>query len=68
VGTAEILLDDSLRLARRLREAGVEVDLDVWPEGIHIMPFYASKVPEAAAALAELTRFLARRLSSGQNL
>jgi acetyl esterase/lipase len=29
-GTAEVLLDDSLRLARRLRDSGGVVHLDVW--------------------------------------
>lgn len=62
VGTAEILLDDSLRLARALRRAGVDVDLDVWPEGIHILPFFAARVPEAAEALDTATAFLRRHL------
>jgi acetyl esterase/lipase len=52
VGTSEILLDDSLRLARRLRDAGVRVDLDVWPGMIHIMPYFAARIPESRAALA----------------
>lgn len=62
VGTAEILLDDSLRLARALRRAGVDVDLDVWPEGIHILPFFAARVPEAAEALDTAAAFLRRHL------
>jgi epsilon-lactone hydrolase len=65
VGTAEILLDDSLRLARELRRAGVAVDLDVWPEGIHILPFFAARVPEAAEALDNAAAFLRRHLSTG---
>lgn len=54
VGTAEVLLDDSLRLARELRDAGVVVDLDVWPDMIHILPFFASRIPEAADAMVAL--------------
>jgi monoterpene epsilon-lactone hydrolase len=55
VGTAEILLDDSLRIARKLRDSGVPVDLDVWPDMIHILPFFASKLPEAQNAMVALT-------------
>jgi monoterpene epsilon-lactone hydrolase len=64
VGTAEVLLDDSLRLARELRDAGVAVDLDVWPDMFHIMPFFASRIPEAKDALISLTRAI-RRMSDG---
>jgi epsilon-lactone hydrolase len=62
VGTAEVLLDDSLRFARRLRDAGVPVDLDVWPGMIHILPFFASRVPEARAALATVTSWIRARV------
>jgi epsilon-lactone hydrolase len=67
VGTAEILLDDSLRLARRLREAGVAVDLDVWPEGIHVLALFASTVPEAASAVAAVGDFLAKQFGTRQD-
>jgi len=62
VGTAECLLDDSLRLARRARDAGNDVELDVWPDMFHIMPFFASRVPEAALALEHITEFIRRRI------
>jgi epsilon-lactone hydrolase len=60
-GTAECLLDDALRVARRLRDAGVPAELDVWPDMIHILPFFASRVPEAAAALAAVVSFVRAR-------
>lgn len=63
-GTAEVLLDDSLRLARRLRDSGGEVDLDVWPEMIHIFPFFASRIPESQRALSYATAFVARVLGT----
>ena len=58
VGTAEVLLDDSLRLARGIRAAGGRVDLDVWPDMVHILPFFAAKVPEAREALDGAVAFL----------
>jgi len=36
VGASEVLLDDSLRLARMAGAADVSVRLDIWPEMIHI--------------------------------
>lgn len=32
VGTAELLLDDSVELAKRAKEAGVDVTLDIWDD------------------------------------
>ncbi|KXX59544.1 alpha/beta hydrolase [Rhodococcus sp. LB1] len=62
VGTSECLLDDSLRLARKLRDAGSLVDLDVWPEMIHIFSFFASRIPESRRALDYVTSFIAEHL------
>ncbi|BBG02620.1 MULTISPECIES: alpha/beta hydrolase [Pseudonocardia] len=61
VGTTECLLDDALRAARRLRDAGVDTDLDVWPDMLHIMPFFASRVPEGDAALQAVVNFVRSR-------
>lgn len=65
VGTAECLLDDALRVARRLRDAGVDTDLDVWPDMLHIMPFFASRVPEADRALQAVVDFVRSRTDGG---
>jgi epsilon-lactone hydrolase len=40
VGAAETLLDDSIALARKAGAADVFVDLQVWPEMIHIWHIY----------------------------
>lgn len=62
VGTSELLLDDSIRLVRKVRDAGGEADLDVWPRMIHIFPFFASQIPESRRGLDYLAGFLRRRL------
>ena len=36
VGTAEVLLDDSLRLAEKAKESGVDVTLEVWDDMPHV--------------------------------
>lgn len=60
VGSDEVLLDDSTVLAERLREVGVVVELQVWPEMIHVFQaFPPDLVPEAAEAVTALGAFLA---------
>ena len=61
VGTAEILLDDSTRIAARARDAGVEVDLQVWNEMIHIWPYFADKIPEGRAAIELMGNYIRER-------
>lgn len=58
VGSDEVLLDDSLVLARRLRETGSPVDLDVWPHGAHVLPFFHGQTPEGQLALESIARYL----------
>ena len=54
VGTDEILLSDSTRLAEKAHAAGVDVQIKIWPGMWHIFPFFAPFVPEAAQAVAEI--------------
>ncbi len=58
VGTAEVLLDDSLRLADRAKEAGVEVALEVWDDMPHVWQAFASFLPEARQALDNCGLFI----------
>ena len=58
VGTAEALLDDSTRLAERARAAGVEVDLRIWDDMIHVWHMFAPMVPESNQALEQLGAFV----------
>ena len=61
VGTAEVLLDDSLVFAEAARAAGVTVDLDVEEGLIHVWPFLDG-VPEAAAAMERIGAWTRRIL------
>ncbi|MGI5500503.1 alpha/beta hydrolase fold domain-containing protein [Lentzea sp. CA-135723] len=49
VGELDPLLDDSILFAARLRLAGAEADLDVWPEGAHAFTNMATPLSELAA-------------------
>lgn len=58
VGDAEVLLDDSTRLAGVAREAGVEVRMDVWDDMIHVWHVFAPILPEARQAIAQAGEFI----------
>lgn len=58
VGTAECLLDDSLRLEKSLQAAGGEVELTVADDMIHVWPVFCSFLPEAQAAVEQMAAFV----------
>ena len=60
VGTEDILLDDARRLALRACEAGVSVELEVWPNMIHGWQTFGRRLPEARQARARIARFTAK--------
>jgi epsilon-lactone hydrolase len=61
VGGREVLHDDATRLAERARAAGVETELLVEDEMIHVWHFFAGMVPEADEALARVAAFIRAR-------
>lgn len=62
VGSAEVLLDDSTRLAEKATQAGVEVTLDVWEDMIHVWQYYAERIPEGRDAIAQIAKFIQHRV------
>lgn len=58
VGDAEVLLDDSVRLAERARAAGVDATLEVFPSLFHVFQAFAGALPEGRAAIAAIATFL----------
>jgi epsilon-lactone hydrolase len=63
VGNAEVLLDDSNRLAAKAQAAGVKVTLDVWPDMVHVWQMFAPLLPEAQKAIDKAGKFIAERTS-----
>jgi len=61
VGSAEVLLDDAVRLAARAAEADVEVHLEVWPKMPHVWHAFAFQLSEGRDAIAAAGAFLAAR-------
>ena len=62
VGTAEILLDDAIAVARAAGLAGVEARLAIWADMIHVWHAFAFMLPEGRAAIEEAGEFLRRHL------
>ncbi|MEV4325102.1 alpha/beta hydrolase [Microbispora rosea] len=62
VGTNELLLDDSTRLAARARAAGVDVILDVTAGVPHVFQSFAGVLDEADEALDRAAVFLGQRV------
>jgi monoterpene epsilon-lactone hydrolase len=55
-GSRDLLLSQCLRLAARLRAAGVECDLRVWDGLWHVFEFYP--IAEAQLSIAEIAAFI----------
>jgi monoterpene epsilon-lactone hydrolase len=53
VGAAETLLDDAVQLARLAGAADVRVDLQVWPEMIHVWHLFHPELAAGRRAIAE---------------
>lgn len=62
VGDDEILLDDATRLAAAAEQAGVRVNLEIWPHLWHVWHLYAGVVPEADEAMRVIADFIDQHL------
>ena len=62
VGTNELLLDDSVRLAERAREADVDVILDITAGVPHVFQAFAGRLDESDQALDRAALFLTQHL------
>ena len=58
VGDDEILLSDSTRIATLLREAGVEVELTVYPELWHVFQLFIGAMPESKASVDAIGAYI----------
>jgi epsilon-lactone hydrolase len=60
VGSAETLLDDSVRLAGAAGAASVAVTLEIWPDMIHAWPLWNAKLEAGRQSLARAGAFMRR--------
>jgi monoterpene epsilon-lactone hydrolase len=64
VGSDEILLDDSVRMAERMRAAGCRVELEIAKGMPHAWQLWARIMPEARAAIARIGAFVHSNVQS----
>ncbi len=65
VGSAETLLDDSVRLAGALGAADDVVTLEVWPDMIHAFPLFHEQVAAARRAIERAGQFIRSAQGAG---
>ena len=61
-GTRDLLLSNTVRVHRKLREAGVEAQLEVFEGESHAQYQFDDRVPETKEAFGEITAFFDRHL------
>jgi acetyl esterase/lipase len=62
VGGFEVIMDDALRGAERMKAAGVDCKVEVFPEMQHVFQFMAGRAPEADDAIRKLAAWARPRL------
>jgi epsilon-lactone hydrolase len=62
VGSDEVLRDDAVRMAERMRAAGCRVELEIWPRMPHVWHLFAPVMPEAHRAIARIGEFVAEAM------
>jgi epsilon-lactone hydrolase len=62
VGGDDVLHDDAVRMAEKMRAAGCEVALEVWPRMWHVWTMLARVMPEAREAVARIGAFVEPKL------
>lgn len=58
----EMLRDDSVRMAARMKDAGVDATLEVWPKVFHVWQVAADILPEGRNAIDNIAAFLNKQL------
>ena len=64
VGGDEILLDDAVRMAQKMRAAGSNVELQVWPHMPHVWQLFARFLPEGRRAIEQIGAFVRSAIAS----
>ena len=63
-GADELLMDDAVRIAEKMKNSRVDVTIEVFPEMQHVFQFGAGTLPEADDAVARLGEFARKHLGS----
>ena len=60
---AEMLRDDSVYMADKMKHAGVDVTLEIWPKVFHVWQIMADILPEGRRAMEKIITFARIRLA-----
>ena len=63
VGDDEVLLSDSMRLAQKAKDEGIEVSFEVWKGMWHVFQGFAMMMPEAKRAVENLDKFIKKNFN-----
>jgi monoterpene epsilon-lactone hydrolase len=63
VGSIEAVLDDSLRLARKVALVNGSLTLEVWPEVPHVWHLFSGMLSEGPAAIARIGAFIREQVA-----
>jgi epsilon-lactone hydrolase len=63
-GMSELLRDEATRTAHKAHQAGVDVEVELWPETPHVFQL-APFLPEATQALDQIAKFICARTGWG---
>jgi acetyl esterase/lipase len=66
-GSDETLRDDSTQLAERAHDAGVPVELTLWPAVPHVWQLFHRFVPEGRQSLAAASQFLNKAIADANS-
>lgn len=66
VGSAEVLLDDSITLAKKAGAADVDVKLEIWPHMPHVWHIFSGFLSEGREAIGAATTWLNEKVGRAQ--
>jgi epsilon-lactone hydrolase len=66
VGDWEILLDDAVRMAEKIRQAGGTVELEIWPGMWHVFHAFRALTPESKDANEKMACFIQQHIHQEQ--
>ena len=62
VSGAEMLRDDSVLMEQKMRAAGIDTTIEIWPGVAHVWQVTADILPEGRAAIAKIATFIKKQL------
>ncbi|ORB45865.1 acetyl hydrolase [Mycobacterium paraseoulense] len=65
-GGAEMLQDDARQLAADIQTAGGRCELQIWPHQVHVFQALPRLIPDAAAAMGYVARFITHALQDAR--